>query len=249
MAFSAALGSLSITNLDTFPVLQNTRGMGAPVGDGGLYQVRDHVAVNTTCLTTTGNALKVLRFPIDAYVQRVTIYSDGPLDSNSSPVLALDINVAFSDANTSAVGGAANQGLVGDSVNDGTSTANAGQVPTSALTGAITPLATYSSPNALFGTYTVQSHTVGIPWVTDVTFGGATGLASNNYTLTMMQQPMWFNLGFTNNNLAETSAGTLYGTPGPSIGGFFDLIFVASVAAATATTTHNFWASLDYYLA
>jgi hypothetical protein len=249
MAFSAALGSNTITNLDTFPVLRPTRGTGAAVGDGGFHNVRDYVAVSTTALATVGNALKVIRFPIEAYVQSVKIYSDGPLDTNSSPTLALDINVAFSDANTSAVGGAAGQGLVGDQVQDGTSSTYAGQVPTSALDGAVTPLATYSSPNILFGTYTVQSHTAGIPWITDVTFGGATGLANNDYTLAMLQEPMWYVLGFTNNNLAETTGGTIYGTPGPSIGGYFDFVAVASVAAATASTTHKFFMDVTYFTA
>lgn len=243
----AYMTSGSINNLDTVPVYRPTRGMGAPVGDGGWYEVSDYITTTASALGSVGTTMRLVRFPIDAMVQNVKIFSDQPLDTNNSPVLALDFNIAFSDANTATVGGGALQGAVGDSVNDGTPTYFAGQVPTSADTGAVTPVTTYTSPNIFFGTYTVQSHTVGIPWNTDITVPGATGLTVNANTIQQMQQPMWYNLGFVNQNLPITGVGGTTGTPGPSTGGFFDLMAYVSTAAATGAAEH-LWAKVTYYL-
>ena len=243
--------SNSILNLDSVPTYSPTRGAGAPEGSGGFYKVADYISVVAATMlpaTTTGQVFRLVRIPVEAMIQKVLIFSDNPLDTNTSPTLALDFNLAFSDANTTAVGQAAGQGSVGSSVQDGTPATFAGQVPTSANTGAVTPQATYSSPNILFGTYTVQSHTVGIPWGTDITFPGATGLAANAYTVPFMQAPMWYNFGFVNNNLPVTTSGGLTGTPGPNIGGFFDLVAVVSVTAATGAAA-KLWAEVTYCLA
>ena len=230
------LTSTSIQNLDggatnySGMVLRNTRGMGDAAN---LKRIEDYVNVPAADLTV-GSTFRLVRIPTGAIVKKVTIYSDGPLDTNSDPTLALDFNIAFSDANTSAVGGALNDGAYGYQIDDGTPAALAGQIPTSAGTGAVTPVATYSSPNILFGTYTVQSHTVGIPWGTDITLGGVTGLASNNYTIADMQKPLWAIFGFT--------GGQGYAQ---DPGGWFDLLAYVSVGAATGTN-HNLWASVDY---
>lgn len=230
------LTSTSIKNLDggatnyTGIPLRNSRGM----GDAGfMKRVEDYVNIPAADLTV-GSTFRLVRIPTGAIVKKVTIYSDGPLDTNSSPVLALDFNIAFSDANTNAVGAAAGDGSYGNSVDDGTPANLAGQIPTSANTGAVTTVSAYSSPNILFGTYTVQSHTVGIPWATDITLGGATGLASNNYTIADMQLPLWEVFGFT--------GGQGYAQ---DPGGWFDLMAYVSVAAATGAN-HNLWASVDY---
>jgi|SRR6185437_780193 len=227
----ATLNSQSINNLDTVPVIAATRGEGAP---DHLFVVDDYVSVLAADLAV-GDVLRLVRFPTGAKVKRVRIFSDGPLDTNASPTLALDFNIAFSDANTSAVGNAANQGSVGDQVNDGTPSSVAGQIPTTAGN-AVTTISAYSSPNILFGTYTVQSHTVGIPWGTDITLTGATGLASNTYTVADMQEPMWKVFGFKN------AAGN-----DQDPGGMFDLIAYVSTAAATGAAA-KLWAEVTYSL-
>jgi hypothetical protein len=243
----AVLASGSITNADSLPVVRNTRGSGAPIGDAGSFQVDDYVSITTAYLGATKNIARIVRFPYDAYIRSVEIASDNPLDTNSSATLALDFNITFSDANTSLAGSnAALGGTLGNSVQDGTPASLAGQVPTSANTGAVTPVATYSSPNVLFGTYTVQSHTVGIPWLTNITLPGATGLASNAYTIADLQLPLFDILGFTNAQMPGT--GGAYGTIGPSISGLFDLSAVVSTTAATGATG-KLYARVSYCLA
>lgn len=225
----AYLDSQSIANWDTVPVIAPTAGEGAA---DRLFEVDDYVSVTAVSMQSTKTALRLVRFPTGAKIKSVKIYSDGPLDSGET-TLALDFNIAFSDANTSSVGGGANQGSIGDQVNDGTSASVAGQIPTSAGN-AVTPVSTYTSPNKLFGTYTVQSDSAGIPWGTDITLLGATGLASNTYTVADMQLPMWDVLGFVN----------AAGNP-QDPGGYFDLVAVVSTAATTGGAA-KLWAKVEY---
>lgn len=231
----AYLSSTSIKNLDGGATnyagipLRNTRGM----GDAGfLKNVDDYVAVTAAAAGAVGSVFRLVRFPTGAIIKHVKIYSDSELDSGGT-TLALDFGIAFSDANTSAVGGAAGDGTYGNGVDDGTPAAVAGQIPTTAGN-AVTPITTYSSPNILFGTYTVQSDSAGIPWSTDITLGGATGLASNNYTVAKMQLPLWENFAFV--------GGQGYAQ---DPGGWFDLIAYVSAAATTGHAA-NLWASVDY---
>ena len=229
------LGSQSITNWDTVPIIAPTRGQGA--GDKE-WRVDDYVALTANFLNNAGSTARILRFPTSAMIKRVTIAVDNYLDSHSSPGLVLDFNIAFSDANTTTVSttGAAGQGLVGDGAFDGTPSSVAGEIPTSANTGAVTAVGTYSSPNILFGQYAPTSTSAKLA-VTDITFPWSSSLVTNGtFTFADMQLPLWDVFGFVN------QAG-IAADPG----GYFELMAYVSTAA---TTSHagNLWAEITYSL-
>lgn len=68
---TSALKSTSITNLDTTPPVENTRGSGAP---GGVQYVDDFVTA--VAADAAGSTYKFVRVPSNAIVKRVTIESE-----------------------------------------------------------------------------------------------------------------------------------------------------------------------------
>lgn len=225
------LVSSSITNLDggatnyTGIALRNTRGMGAAAT---LKVVEDYVTVSAAASESIGSTFRIVRFPTSSIIRQVQICSDANT-SSAAPA---------GDAPT------AGEGAFGNGIDDGTPAAVAGQIPTIPGAGEVTSVSVYDNPNILFGTYTVQSHLVGIPWGTDITLGGAAGLEANNYILNIptsglnpnMQQPLWEGFGFT--------GGQGYAQ---DPGGFFDLMAYVSTAAATGGSgTRHLWARVAY---
>jgi hypothetical protein len=83
------LKSLSITNLDAAPVVPNTIGEGAP---GFLTVINDYVSPVSADDTTS--TYRLLRFPTNAKVKRLWIYS------TLAGAGAGDIDIAFSDSTT-----------------------------------------------------------------------------------------------------------------------------------------------------
>ena len=163
--------SQSITNLDATPYVYNSAGQGAPTRS---LQVDDLVAITTNGLASVGSTYRVIRFPTGAIPKALTIFTDAPLDSHSTPGLVMDLNIAFSDSTI-----------------DGTQSALQGLIPLTSNTGGTTNISSYSNPNLIFGHFTPA--TTGSVGITDMLFNGI----STSYTaLNLTQQPLWQTFGF-----------------------------------------------------
>jgi hypothetical protein len=169
------LKSTSITNLDSTPAIANTRGSGA---SAYTYNVDDTVAATAAGLAATASTYRMCRIPVEAKIKSLSLAVSTGLDTNASPTLVFDLNLAFSDSTT-----------------DGTPQTVTGQIPTSANTGATTTVGTYSSPNLLFGQTTgTQAKTTFVKTATSLTFNGV----GSNYAITFPQTELWSLFGFTN---------------------------------------------------
>lgn len=194
------LESTQLVLLDTPPVQVPTAGEGAP---GRVWTNEDIISATAANVQWSTYTLGP-RIPTNARIKKVESYCKG-VDSNATAAGAFDINLIFSDA---PLGGIA----AGQPINDGTTLANAGTIPTSALTGATTTITAYSSPNKMFGSGTVLMANSGAYKVTDLTY-------NNTFTPIMSQQPIWDALGFTQDP-----------------GGFFNFFLVMPTASSTAAT-------------
>lgn len=194
------LESAQLVNLDVPPILIPTSGEGAAHRLWTNEDIISPTASNVQWSTYTMGP----RIPTNAKIKKVESYCKG-VDSNATAAGAFDINLIFSDA---PLGGIA----AGMPVNDGTTLTNAGQIPTSALTGAITSITAYASPNKMFGSGVVLMANSGAYKVTDLTF-------ANTFTPAMSQLPIWDALGFT-----------------VDPGGFFNFFLVMGTASSTAAT-------------
>lgn len=219
------LSSLTVTNLDATPIIKGTAGEGAP---GICFKGSDYVAHTASFASAAGNASRQNRFPVEAKLKHVWLYTKG-LDTSGTATLTLDINVAFSD-NTN---------------NDGTPVAAQGQIPQSALTGAITTLATYSNANKMFGSGFATANS-GTATQTDITY-------KNTFTPALAQVPMWGVLGGTGTATAApfTAGGGFAQASGTGMiqspGGWFDLLIVVAATGAT-DATGSIGTEIDYVL-
>lgn len=191
------LESATLINLDVPPVLVPTAGEGAPAR---LFNNED-IIFPTAAVVQFSTYTLGPRIPTNAKVKKVELYTKG-IDTNGTATAAFDFNLIFSDA---PLGGIA----AGMPVNDGTSQSYAGQIPTSALTGAVTTITAYASPNKMFGSAVVLPNS-GTATVQDITF-------KNTFTPEMSQLPLWDALGFTQDP-----------------GGYFNFFLVNTAAVATA---------------
>jgi hypothetical protein len=161
--------SLSITNLDAIPIIPNSRGQGA----GGMLTSQDGICpVTAVGIATVGSTYKLARIPTGAIIKSVLIASDVLLDSNATPTLEIDWNLAFSDSTI-----------------DGTPSALQGLIPTTANNGSTTTFAAYTAPNIIFGTSRPSLTPV------EIVYAGS----RTNYPMpTLTQEPVWQNFGFVN---------------------------------------------------
>lgn len=187
-----ALKSSTVTNLDATPVIVATSGEGAAAG---MRTVEDNTT--TTTNNDAGSTYRMARFPVTAKVKHVWLYL-GDVDSNAAAAWTADVNVAFSDSTV-----------------DGTPTNLQGLIPTSSLNGTTTTVASYTSPNKLFGSAIAASNSGAVKYQ-EVTYTG-TFLPADRLN------PLWNYFGFTNN------AGNAQ-----SPGGNFDILIYAAHSAATA---------------
>lgn len=207
------LKSTTITNYDALPAQPVTSGMGSPYR---VLQVDDFIACTAVGIGTATSSYRLCRFPTWAKVKALTIATDVALDTNASPTLAWDINVAFSEDTT-----------------DFTPVSLQALIPTTANTGATTTLASYTAPNKIFGSASTPfstQHTVGYG-PTDVGFAGS----QTTYNLTKLAfQPLWQTFGFVDGR----------GNPSDP-GGNFDILIYISTGAATGAAG-NIYARLTY---
>ncbi len=199
--------SLSVTNNDAQPWLQNTAGQGA----GGRPVVTDdYVSCAATPLQSTKSIYRLLRFPVHAIIKSLTLATDKALDSGT-PTLAFDLNVAWADSSNPAycpqqfqlgtLGLATTEAVIPTTANDGSTT---------------TTVAAYSAPNKLFGTVTPTSNSAAYG-PTAVEFNGS----QTTYNLkNLTSQPLFQLLGFVDGR----------GNPADP-GGYMDLLAYVSTAA------------------
>jgi hypothetical protein len=195
------LDSGPILALDSQPIVMQTAGEGAP---GDLKSVSDFVLATASGVGSVGSTYRMCRIPTNAIIKSV-IVDLGDLDSNASPTLVLDVNLAFSD-----------------STYDGTNTNNQGLIPTTAYTGATTSIATYSSPNKAFGQISAAASGAN-KLSNELIFNGSMdNVAIGPWFPYGRELSVWEYFGFTD----------AQGYPADP-GGFFDLLFYVSTGAAT----------------
>jgi hypothetical protein len=204
--------SQSITNLDNTapPYLANSAGQGAA---GRVIEVDDWVAATAAGLGTAGSYYKLVRVPTGAIIKSVEIATDKAPDSGASKLIAFDLNWIFSDSTI-----------------DGTQASLQGLIPTTGNTGATTTIATYSSPNKMYGQFLETSNTLAYG-PTNLVFNGI-GTTYNFLGLT--QQPLWQTFGFVDGR----------GNPADP-NGYFDLLLYVATAAGTAQAC-NIYAKVTY---
>jgi hypothetical protein len=201
--------STSLTNLDATPLLINNGGQGQVAFAG---QVEDFCAATAAGLQSAGSYYKLVRVPSFALIKEVTVATDsGP---NLAGALAIDLNWIFSD-----------------STDDGTPTWLQGLIPTSANTGGTTTIASYSSPNKMYGTWKPSASASAVT-PTEETFNGLGSAYS--FTGGFMNLPLFQLFGFTDGR----------GQPADP-GGFFDLMAYVATGATTGGAC-NIYARVRY---
>lgn len=196
------LESAMLINQNVPPVLVPTMGEGA-----AYYNKRNEDVISPTSANVQFSTYTLgPRFPTNAKIKKVQMYAKG-IDTNATTGIRMDVNVIFSDA---PIGGIA----AGQPVEDGTTKDNAGQIPTSALTGAVTSITAYASPNKMFGSAITPLNASGAFKLADLTY-------ANTFTFAMHSLPLWSALGYTQD-------------PGGSFN-FFVVVTTASSTAAAGT--------------
>lgn len=204
--------SASITNLDALPSAVSNAGQGAV---GRTITVDDYCTATAAGLQSSGSYYKLVRIPTIALVKAVTIFTDaGP---NLNGALALDLNLVFSD-NTN---------------EDGTPSFLTGLIPTSANTGGTTTLASYSSPNRIYG-IAKPSASAAVFGPTDEIFNGLG--ANYSFTGGFVNLPLFQLFGFTDGR----------GQPSDP-GGMFDLMAYVATGATTGGAC-NIYARVTYVI-
>lgn len=90
-----ALKSLSITNSDASPIVENTTGNGAASTPKVVF---DYTTPTTGGLASTSSKYKVIRLPTTAKLYKMTGTADAALDSSTG--LVLDVGAYYSDSTT-----------------------------------------------------------------------------------------------------------------------------------------------------
>lgn len=209
MAKDAVL-SQAITNADATPYVPNSAGQGAGARP---VTVKDFVAATAAGLGTAGSYYKLCRIPTGAILESVQLATDKAPDAASAKTVAFDLNLIFSDSTI-----------------DGTQAALQGLIPTTANTGGTTTIASYTSPNKIFGTVIESSNTVAYG-PNEVIFNGI-GTTYNFLGLT--QEPLWQTFGFTDGR----------GSPADP-NGYFDLLVYVATAATTGQAC-NIYGKVTY---
>lgn len=239
MAFTQKAAGTQIAAYDTTnPFQQLTIGEGAP---GRLWVIEDMVSIATTTFASTNDFVRLCRFPSNAIIKKVELFTDKSLvdGGSSSSALVLSVGVIFSDSTL-----------------DGTPLAYQNQHPTTVgIGGGTTTAGTTvaiggSSANYIFGTITALSSTGSFSGGTvynlstsstvmyggEITWGGSE--ATYGTPLAITQQPLinLFNLRDGQNNLI------------PKLG-MMDLIVQASTAYNTAPSAkYNMYGRVSYIL-
>lgn len=199
------LDTIPATGYSGQPMTQLSAGEGGPAV---VKIVEDVTALTASYVSASANYARILRFPTNAKVKRLDIYTDAAPDSSTSQALAIEFGVAFSDAPNQA-----------PPLLDGTPPYLTALIPTTANTGATTTFASFSSPNNIFGTLTLAGNNAAIA-VTDITYQG---VGATYPAISILQTPLLELFGFTTGqgyNIEQM--------------GYFDIYAYVSHAANTA---------------
>lgn len=90
---SVSITALDIMNASAGPIQAVTSGEGAA---GFLKETGDYVTPTAAGLDNTGSTYKLVRLPFNAKVKDITLYSDGPLATDTT--LTLDVGAYYSDS-------------------------------------------------------------------------------------------------------------------------------------------------------
>jgi hypothetical protein len=209
MAGNDIVKSPSLTNLDASPLLISNSGQGAI---GKFATVEDYATATAAGLQSSASYYKLVRVPTIAIIKSVSIATDaGP---NLNGALALDLSWVFSD-----------------STDDGTPSWLQGLIPTSTNTGGTTTIASYSSPNKIYGTVKPSASASAFALADEIFNGLGSTYA---FTLGFMNLPLWQIFGFTDGR----------GYPSDP-GGFFDLMAYVATGATTGGAC-NIYARVGY---
>jgi len=239
MAYVQRSSGINTTAYDvTNPFQQLTQGEGAP---GKLWASEDQVKIATTTFAATDDFVRLCRFPTQAIIKKVELFTDLSLvdGGTSSTALVFSVGVIFSDSTvdmtplwyqnqqptTVGIGGGAT--TAGTTVAIGGSNANY-------LFGTITATTTTGAFSA--GVKTGLSTSSNILFGGEITFGGA--IATYLEPIIYTQTPMinYFNLRDGSNNLIPRA-------------GFFDLIVVSTTAYNAAPAgAYNMYGRVTYTL-
>lgn len=211
MAGNDTVKSLSITNLDSTPLIVSNAGQGDV---GRFITVDDYCAATVAGLQSAGSYYKLVRLPSFAIVKSVLVGADTGPNLNGS--LSLDLNLIFSDSTI-----------------DGTPVFLQGLIPTSANTGGTTTIASYSSPNKIYGTWKPAASSALIE-PTEEIFNGLGSAYS--FTGGFISQPLFQLFGFTDGR----------GQPSDP-GGYFDLMAYVATGATTGAAC-NLYARVSYVI-
>jgi hypothetical protein len=232
MTAALNIQSVNITQLDliTAPPLTGFKGYGTLTAAQGLAQVTkrvvDLIPVTVAMTSAAGNYWRMCRIPANAKVQKVMVWTDAAIDSNSVQTLALSFSVGFSDA---------------PNFTDGTPSAYSGLVPLNTYVGTVNTIGT-STRNKLFGTITQSGNDAAIA-KTDLTSNcyAATGFSTlagpvagsaTEYTLNTTPLMELFNFTTGQGYAIEN-------------GGWMDFVVYVETAAATGATG-NMLMYIDY---
>jgi hypothetical protein len=189
--------SATITSLDASPVQFSNAGQGAI---GRTITIDDFAAATVAGLQSVGSTYRLVRVPTFATVESVVIATD--VSPNLNGALAIDLNWIFSDSTI-----------------DGTPVPLQSGIPTSANTGGTTTIASYSSPNKMYGTVKPAAGATAFA-PTEETYNGLG--ANYSFTGGFTTLPLYQIFGFTDGR----------GQPADP-GGYFDLLAYVATGATT----------------
>ena len=232
------LDSPLLSGQNTQPITILSAGEGGP---GILRSVDDYAFPTASGLGTTASTYRLCRIPTYAKIKSVLVDFSN-MDTSTSPSLAFDVNIAFSDNPYDGTPGLySGAALNGNTILTATCipvTGQAGGTPTF-----ISGASSYTSANKLFGNKVMPTTSGGATSLNNqLLFNGAyaAGGAGKGPNVAWIPYgplyPLYEFLGFANSQ----------GYPFDP-GGFFDLLFYVSTAAATGAAG-NIHARVDYII-
>jgi hypothetical protein len=229
--------STNIALLNALPIVPLTTGEGAP---GYVRMVEDTVAVGRTDFATAGYGVRLCRFPTNAKVKRVELFSDTSLvdGGTSSTALILGVGVIFSNSTIDGTP-AAYQNLQPTTVGIGGGTTTAGTAVavdgTSAnfIFGSLTALTT----SGAFPSYGLKAaNGLGQLFGGEITHNGTLATYGEPGTWTQKGLIELFNFRDAQNNLIRQA-------------GFFDLLVIVTTGYNTQPAAgYNLYGRVEYVL-
>lgn len=232
------------TLFDASPFAALSAGEGAA---GVLRQVEDFVAVAQTDFGTAGNFVRFCRFPTNARLKRVQLYTDRTLvdGGGASSALSLGVGVVFSDSKIDGTPVAYQNlmpttvGIGGGTTTAGTAVAIGGASSNRLFGNILANTATGAFPNGTMGqnaTAAPAGQAAALYFGGEFTLNGTIATYGNPLAITQVPLINLFNFRDAQNNLIREA-------------GFFDLILIADVAYNSQPAgAYNVYGRVEYTL-